>query len=79
MEAARMPKTLDKTGFDGEVLRQLRKERGLRREDVATGTGLSFSGLGNLELGLCSPNLRTLARLADFYGVPITDFLAESS
>ena len=55
----------------GIVLRQLRGERSLRA--VQKGSGVSNTYLCNLEQGIQRPGFRILERLADYYGVSISD------
>ena len=55
----------------GTVLRQLRGERSLR--EVQKGSGVSNTYLCNLELGVQRPGFRILEKLADYYGVSISD------
>ena len=55
----------------GAVLRQLRGERSLR--GVQKGSGVSNTYLCNLEQGIQRPGFRILEKLADYYGVSISD------
>ncbi len=55
----------------GVVLRQLRGERSLR--EVQKGSGVSNTYLCNLEQGIQRPGFRILEKLADYYGVSISD------
>ena len=55
----------------GIVLRQLRGERSLRA--VQKGSGVSNTYLCNLEQGIQRPGFRILDRLADYYGVSMSD------
>ena len=57
----------------GKLLRELRGERSLRQ--VEADTGISNSYLSNLESGLKRPGVRTLAKLAEYYQVPLMDLL----
>lgn len=58
----------------GNRLRSLRKEKQKTLVDVHNDTGLSFSGLAEIERGERSCNSSTLKTLADYYGVT-TDYL----
>jgi transcriptional regulator with XRE-family HTH domain len=53
----------------GLSLRQLRKARGLSLMQLAAASGLSVGFVSQIERGLSSPSVRTLARLADALGV----------
>lgn len=55
--------------FDGEKLKALRKERGLKLQDVTEKTGLSVSQLSNYENGHANPPADVLLTLLDFYKV----------
>ena len=52
-----------------------RVTRGLRLEDATKLTGVSLSHLSNIERGICQPQLKTLRRIAEGYGVPLTDLI----
>ena len=54
-----------------ENLFRLRREKGLKQQDVATGAGLSLRGYQNYERGLREPSLSALVALADFYGLSV--------
>ena len=57
----------------GELLRNLRGERTLR--EVEREAGIPNSYLSNVESGGKRPGLKTLARLADYYDVPLDELL----
>jgi transcriptional regulator with XRE-family HTH domain len=57
----------------GDLLRDLRGNRTLR--DVEQGAGIPNSYLSNVESGGKRPGLKTLAKLADYYGVPLDELL----
>ncbi|WP_294473446.1 helix-turn-helix transcriptional regulator [uncultured Intestinimonas sp.] len=50
-------------------LRELRKERGLKQEELAALLGISLSGYTRYEHGERDPNAPTLAAMADFFQV----------
>ncbi len=61
----------------GDFLKGLREERNLTLRQVETETGISNSYLSQIERGDKTgniPNFSILFRLADLYGVKITDF-----
>ena len=49
----------------------LRTEKKVRQEDVARATGISLNGYKQVEHGDCSPTLKTLVALADYFNVSI--------
>ena len=57
-----------------EKIKELRKQKGVTGEFVATSVGLSESAYRNYERGVREPNFEILSKLADFYGVT-TDYL----
>lgn len=57
-----------------DVLKSLRKERGLSRQQVADILGVSKRTIESYEYGNREPNIEMLCKLADFYGVSI-DYL----
>lgn len=58
-------------------LRVLRAERRLTLREVEARTGVAKETISDIERGVRHPQDRTLAKLADFYGVPVEDLLKE--
>ena len=58
-----------------ENLLRLRQKKGLKQQEVATGTGLSLRGYQNYERGQREPSLSTLIALADFYDLPLDELV----
>ncbi len=56
----------------GQLLRQLRQERGISIRELSRKSGLSANALSMIERGLTSPSVSTLYRLTDALNVPIT-------
>jgi transcriptional regulator with XRE-family HTH domain len=54
-------------------LLQLRYERGLTQQQVADGSGVSERTLVRLERDAQRPSARIAKRLADYFGVEVTD------
>lgn len=52
-------------------LRELRKERGLTLDDIEEELGIGRATYNNYENGKTSPKLKTLVKMAEFYGVTI--------
>jgi len=59
----------------GQKLRNLRKIRGLKLQDVARATGLSASFLSMVETGKSDITLAKLQRIVQFYGITIGSLL----
>jgi transcriptional regulator with XRE-family HTH domain len=67
-----MPERSDLTGALARVLQSLRTERGWSLDQLAVRSGVSKGVLVALEQGRSNPNLATLARIGDAFGVPVT-------
>lgn len=63
----------------GEHLRTARKSAGLTLHDVATGAGLSVSFISQVERGLATPSLSSLASISSILGISIADCLRQPS
>lgn len=61
----------------GSRLKKLRKQRGMTQEEASKALNMAKSTLGNYEIGRRAPDLPTLARLAEFYGVPLDYFRSD--
>ena len=57
-----------------QILKRLRKERGLTQSDLAKILNISVSAYGNYELGQRTPTPDSLLKLAKFFNVT-TDYL----
>jgi transcriptional regulator with XRE-family HTH domain len=62
----------DLTGALARTLQSLRAERGWSLDHLAARSGVSKGVLVALEQARSNPNLATLARLSDAFGVPVT-------
>jgi transcriptional regulator with XRE-family HTH domain len=62
----------DVTGAVARTLAALRTERGWSLDQLAVRSGVSKGVLVALEQGRSNPNLATLARIGDAFGVPVT-------
>ena len=65
----------DLAGTLALILQSLRSERGWSLDQLALRSGVSKGVLVALEQGRSNPNLATLARIADAFGVPVTRLL----
>ena len=59
----------------GPRLRQVRKKRRLTLADVSKSTGISVSFLSDIERGRTKPSLESLDKLADLYGMTMSELL----
>lgn len=59
-----------------EVFRRLMFEKNIRKADVIRGSGVTRPTILKWENG-DEPSLRTLRKIADYFGVPVTDFIKE--
>jgi transcriptional regulator with XRE-family HTH domain len=67
-----MPEPNDLTGALARMLQSLRAERGWSLDQLALRSGVSKGVLVALEQRRSNPNLATLARIGDAFGVPVT-------
>jgi transcriptional regulator with XRE-family HTH domain len=73
-----MSETTDAASLSGALARSvagLRAERGWSLDHLAGRSGVSKGVLVALEQGRANPNLATLARIGDAFGVPVTRLL----
>jgi transcriptional regulator with XRE-family HTH domain len=73
-----MPEDTEPAGLSGALARTvaaLRAERGWSLDNLAGRSGVSKGVLVAVEQGRSNPNLATLARVADAFGVPVTRLL----
>jgi transcriptional regulator with XRE-family HTH domain len=70
--------TPDLTSTLARILQSLRSERGWSLDQLTHRSGVSKGVLVALEQGRSNPNLATLARIADAFGVPVTRLLEVS-
>ena len=57
-----------------QILKKLRRRRGIRQIDVANAIGTDQRQISKWETGNLEPDLRSLCLLADFFGVSV-DYL----
>jgi transcriptional regulator with XRE-family HTH domain len=60
----------------GERLKQARLKAGLSIEETARRLDTDYSYLIRIEKGHATPNLETVKKLADFYGVPLYELFS---
>ena len=71
-----MAKTKFKENFK-EILKELRKKKKLTQRELAEKTGISLAMITKYEQGLNTPSIENLRVLADFFKVPIREFLED--
>lgn len=62
-----------------ERMKELRKERLLRQEDIAAALGLSLSAYCRYEQGKREPTASILEKIADYYNVSVDYLLGRRS
>ena len=61
--------------FNGEKLRELRKQNGLTREQLAEAFYVTTLTIHNWENNLKIPHFDTIVEIADFFGVSLDEFV----
>lgn len=62
----------------GNNIRNIRKQRGLRQEQLAEAMGVSIASVSKWENGQCAPELTVLMELADFFEVSMDTLVGHS-
>ncbi len=57
----------------GNRLREIRKEKGLTQEELASKVGIHPTYVGKLEIGKCNPSTKMLFRISRGLGVKLHD------
>jgi transcriptional regulator with XRE-family HTH domain len=63
----------------GRVVRQLRKERGLKQYELAKAADVDPSVISHLELGHSNPTWGSIKRVANGLGVAVADLAAQAA
>jgi transcriptional regulator with XRE-family HTH domain len=63
----------------GQLLRAMRRERGLTLQELARLTDLSRTFIGQIEAGTANPSVATLKRVADALGVPMAALFTDAA
>lgn len=58
-----------------EVLKTLRKEKGISQQELANATGIKQSSIGMYEIGARMPSYDALYALADYFNVDVSTLL----
>ena len=59
----------------GEKIRAIRKSKGITQKDLAVAMGVSASMIGQYEVGIRSPKIETLKKIAQALGVDVNALL----
>lgn len=62
----------------GDKLKTLRKGRKLTQDQIAEHFGITRGAVSNFEIGRRKPDIKLLQAFAEFYGVPLDYFGAQS-
>lgn len=60
----------------GEMIKKLRKQRGMKQKELAVACSMSNNALCNIEKNVAFPPKRTLNKICGVLGVPTAYFLA---
>jgi transcriptional regulator with XRE-family HTH domain len=63
----------------GKKLSELRKQKGLSQEQLATDLNISQSSVSNYESGTTKPDTDILQKIAEYFRVPITYFFSDEN
>lgn len=61
----------------GKKLSELRKQKGLSQEQLATDLNISQSSISNYESGMTKPDTDILQKIAEYFKVPIAYFFSD--
>jgi len=61
----------------GQKLLELRKQKGLSQEQLATDLNISQSSISNYESGATKPDTDILQKIAEYFRVPIAYFFSD--
>lgn len=63
----------------GDTIRRLRRQRDWTQRQLAERVGVDYKNISNYEVGRLIPSKKTLARLADTFGLEIRELVASES
>ena len=63
--------------MNGELLRRVRKQRGLTIAEAAESVGISRQALSNYERGVREPSLKILITLSNLYQVSLDELVGK--
>ncbi|MDD6515074.1 MAG: helix-turn-helix transcriptional regulator [bacterium] len=65
--------------MNGELLRRVRKQRGLTIAEAAESVGISRQSLSNYERGVREPSLKILITMSDLYQISLDELAGKKS
>lgn len=60
----------------GQLLKDLREERGWSLREFGLIVGMNKTYLGDIELGKCNPTMNSLEKIVAGYGLTVKEFFA---
>ena len=61
----------------GKKLAELRKQKGLSQDELATDLNISQSSVSNYEAGVTKPDTDILQKIAEYFKVPVAYFFSD--
>mgnify|MGYP000863657304 CR=1 FL=1 len=61
--------------FNGAVIREIRKKKGINQKQLAMMVGLSNSYLSDIEVGRTNPSINTLIKITAALQIDVSDLL----
>ena len=65
--------------MNGDLLRLLRKQKGMTMEETAKTVGISHQALSNYERGVREPSLKILITMSDLYQISLDELAGKKS
>ena len=65
--------------MNGDLLRLLRKQKGMTMEETAKTVGISRQSLSNYERGVREPSLKILITMSDLYHISLDELAGKKS
>ena len=65
--------------MNGDLLRLLRKQKGMTMEETAKTVGISRQALSNYERGVREPSLKILITMSDLYQISLDELAGKKS
>jgi len=78
MSELKEPRDLTLEQAVGQILRSLRKDRGLKQVEVSVATGFGLRSIRTMEQGKQSMTIRSLDALATYYRIPLEEIIRQA-
>ena len=59
----------------GKKIKELRKQRGITQEQLAESIGISFQAVSKWETGSSVPDVETMVKISELYGITVNDIV----